>query len=102
MVVAGASSDIVKVTLDSDFLIETTKAAVLGVFGVNAIKIRADDKICACACWDGTIRVFSMKTLKILCILEGHREAANDIVFVDENVMLTGAQDKKMNEWRIY
>ncbi|KAK9428034.1 WD40 repeat-like protein [Lipomyces doorenjongii] len=42
--------------------------------GIASIDIRDDEKICAVACWDGMVRVFLYKSLKLLASFKGGRQ----------------------------
>ncbi|KAK9763781.1 Astra associated protein 1 Asa1 [Basidiobolus ranarum] len=89
--------------------------------GVSDVKFRSDSRIIATAGWDSKIRVFSVKTLKPLAILNFHRASIYTIGFtqVDDNqaserdesgliidkpknYLAAGSKDGRISLWQIY
>ncbi|KAI9140418.1 WD40-repeat-containing domain protein [Paraphysoderma sedebokerense] len=91
-----------------------TKEVVLKSNGIADVKIRGDDKILATVGWDGNIRIFSRKSLKLLAVLQYHKEGLQCCAFSpsvydmrdeDEdlrNVLAVGGKDGKISLWKIY
>ena len=75
---------------------------------VSDIAIRSDDKIVAVGCWDGTIRVFGWKKVKLLAVLMYHSQGISSVSFskscVSEQAMLLAAasRDKRISIWSLY
>lgn len=78
--------------------------------GVSCIQIRPDKKLVSVASWDKRIRLFSLKKLRPLAVLEGHYKTIQDIMFVEnfypsgkkKMIMLTGCLEGKILFWDIY
>ncbi|CAF0769823.1 unnamed protein product [Brachionus calyciflorus] len=71
--------------------------------GVNFIKIRLSDSlIFACGCWDSRIRIFSLKKMRLLAVLDFHKEAINSIDFSIDNLMSAGSSDGIISIWDIF
>lgn len=65
--------------------------------GQQDLRIRSDGKIFATAGWDGRIRVYSVKTLKELAVLQWHKEGCYSVAFAevlggDPSISQTGEQ----------
>jgi WD40 repeat protein len=71
--------------------------------GLNCIKIRkTDSKIFSCGSWDSRIRVYGVKKLKLLAVLDFHKEAINTIDFSNSNLMAAGSNDGIISFWNLY
>uniref|UniRef100_A0A1B6D3P9 Uncharacterized protein n=2 Tax=Clastoptera arizonana TaxID=38151 RepID=A0A1B6D3P9_9HEMI len=78
--------------------------------GVSCVKIRPDKRIFIAGCWDGRLRFFSMKTLKLLAVLDQHQSCIQDVVFSISPVTslkckylcVAGGQDKKITLWNLF
>lgn len=78
--------------------------------GTASLCIRPDKKILAAGCWDGKIRIFSWKNLKLLVVLECHQESVLNVCFsnhVSENrrrnyLLAGGSGDNRVSLWNIY
>lgn len=91
-----------------------TNEVLLKSNGIADAKIRGDDKILATVGWDGNIRIFSRKSLKLLAVLQYHKEGLQccafspsmyDLKDEDEdlrNVLAVGGKDGKISLWKIY
>lgn len=51
--------------------------------GQQDLKIRSDGKIFTTAGWDGRLRVYSVKTLKELAVLQWHKDGCYAVAFAD-------------------
>jgi WD40 repeat protein len=74
--------------------------------GVSAVAIRADDKIVACGCWDGKVRVFEYKAKskgRLLAVLKYHEDVVTDVAFApDGSVLVSAARDGLVCLWPIF
>ncbi|CAH0382367.1 unnamed protein product [Bemisia tabaci] len=78
--------------------------------GISCIKIRPDKKIVAVGCWDGMIRLYSWRSLKLLAVLDHHDSTIHDVCFSDRpvaswktNILLAAAgKDCKISIWDLY
>lgn len=74
--ITDAEFSIVKASLPEK--LQNTKHA-----GQQDLKIRSDGKILATAGWDGRFRVYSVKTLKELAVLQWHKDGCYAVAFAD-------------------
>lgn len=51
--------------------------------GQQDVRIRSDGKVFATAGWDGRLRVYSVKTLKELAVLQWHKDGCYAVAFAD-------------------
>lgn len=78
--------------------------------GVSCVQIRPDKLIFVAGCWDGRIRFFSMKTLKLLAVLDQHQGPIQDVIFSKKPVRswkcnwlcAAGGLDKKITLWNLF
>ncbi|KAJ0404987.1 hypothetical protein P43SY_004904 [Pythium insidiosum] len=71
--------------------------------GINAIRLRGDQRIFATAGWDHRVRVFHTRTLKPLAILKYHTDSVFAVDFTpDHNLLLSASKDHKIAVWSIY
>ncbi|XP_067262534.1 guanine nucleotide-binding protein subunit beta-like protein 1 isoform X3 [Chanodichthys erythropterus] len=75
--------------------------------GVSQLRIRADGKILATAGWDNNIRVFGLKNLKPLAVLQHHTDMVNSVAFSDhqdppQRLLAAGSKDQRISVWSIY
>uniref|UniRef100_A0A8C2KKK5 Guanine nucleotide binding protein (G protein), beta polypeptide 1-like n=1 Tax=Cyprinus carpio TaxID=7962 RepID=A0A8C2KKK5_CYPCA len=75
--------------------------------GVSQLRIRADGKILATAGWDNNIRVFGLKKLKPLAVLQHHTDMVNTVAFSDhqdppQRLLAAGSKDQRISVWSIY
>lgn len=83
--------------LVSDLSVELTNP------GVSAITIRkSDSKLFASAGWDSQIRLFTLKKLKPLVVLDFHKSPINTIDFSPNNLMAAGSNDCIISFWSLY
>ncbi|KAI1316474.1 ASTRA complex subunit [Mortierella claussenii] len=79
---SGSDNVLVKYDLTSHLQgVPEVQQAVLKSNGIADIKIRNDNKVLGLAGWDGSLRVYSVKTLKPLAILKYHREGLYGLAF---------------------
>ncbi|KAG2366988.1 hypothetical protein BDR07DRAFT_1394535 [Suillus spraguei] len=53
--------------------------------GNGAVAIRSDGRVCAIGGWDGKVRLYSTKTLKLLGALVHHKQGCQAITFASHN-----------------
>lgn len=78
--------------------------------GVCCIKIRPDCKLFVAGCQDKRIRLFSCKSLKLLVVLDFHKDMVQDVVFSNDMVdscscqllLASGSFDGKVSLWNLY
>ncbi|KAL1129117.1 hypothetical protein AAG570_013648 [Ranatra chinensis] len=94
----------------SDMNLKPIRTATMVNSGVSSISIRKDGKLCVVGCWDGRIKYYSMKTLKLLACLSYHRECVECVVFSEETLKCTndqtlltaGGKDGRITLWTLY
>uniref|UniRef100_A0A0A9Y053 Guanine nucleotide-binding protein subunit beta-like protein 1 n=1 Tax=Lygus hesperus TaxID=30085 RepID=A0A0A9Y053_LYGHE len=75
--------------------------------GISGVSIRSDGKLCAVSCWDNKVRYFSVKTLKLLAVLD-NRTVPNCIEFSDKTsfsepgFVFVGGSDGRITIWDLY
>lgn len=85
------------------FKLELTGAIQMTNPGVNCIKIRPSDSlIFSCGCWDSRIRIISLKKLRLLAVLDFHKEAINSLDFSQQNTLVCGSSDGFITIWDVY
>ncbi|XP_075235712.1 guanine nucleotide-binding protein subunit beta-like protein 1 [Lycorma delicatula] len=78
--------------------------------GVSFIAIRPDCKLFVTACWDKFIRLFSCKSLKLLVVLDFHKEITQEILFSYNKVqswscdylLVCCSLDRRISLWNLY
>jgi len=77
--------------------------------GVSSVSVRNDRKIFACGCWDGKIRVYSVKSSKPLAVLNLHTDSIQCVIFDETNpihmkrkYLAAGSKDGTVSLWSIY
>ena len=69
--------------------------------GCNTVAIRSDGKIFVTGGWDGKIRYFSIKSGKLLAIIDYHFDAISDIKFNDFD-LLAASSDGTISLFTLY
>ena len=104
----SSESELKHVALDrkeNDSTIDLVSSSSISLVnpGLNCIKIRkTDSKIFSCGSWDSRIRVYGVKKLKLLAVLDFHKEAINTIDFSNSNLMAAGSNDGIISFWNLY
>lgn len=77
--------------------------------GVSSVAINQKGKLCVVGCWDGRIRYYTMKSLKLLAVLTHHNGSVDCIAFVNHNtsfsgngLVIAGGKDNKVSLWNLY
>ncbi|KAL0276428.1 UNVERIFIED_CONTAM: hypothetical protein PYX00_004009 [Menopon gallinae] len=97
-------------TLNKNFEMNVKQSIILKNPGVASVAIRPDSKLMAVGCWDGKLRLYSMKSLSILAVLDIHSSTVQDVVFTStqsENgkikfYLAAGSKDRKISLWDLY
>ncbi|KAF5286573.1 hypothetical protein FQA39_LY16256 [Lamprigera yunnana] len=108
--VCGNSSNILQFfTIDKEHNIKLKCEISLTNDGCNVLKLRPDRKILACGGWDGRLRLFSWKSLRILVVLNQHHKSVTDVQFSpnivaewDSNIMAVASGDGSISLWSLY
>ncbi|XP_065215021.1 guanine nucleotide-binding protein subunit beta-like protein 1 [Planococcus citri] len=109
--VCGTSGDSINVfKMNTKGSIIKRKSIKMKNSGTGSLCIRPDRKILAAGCWDGRIRIFSWKNLKLLVVLECHEETVLDVAFSRDFTQNSqckyllggGSSDRKISLWDIY
>ena len=93
---------------NSSQLMRTSEISVKNP-GINCVNIRRDQKVFSTGGWDGRIRIFSWKSLRLLAVLTEHKAAVTDISYSNEKVsmwnasiMATAGLDSQISLWDLY
>lgn len=73
--------------------------------GCNTVVIRSDGKLFVTGGWDGKLRYFSMKTGKLLAIIDHHFDAISSIKFRNDSdalLLLAASTDGTISLWTLY
>ncbi|XP_022197541.2 guanine nucleotide-binding protein subunit beta-like protein 1 [Nilaparvata lugens] len=99
-------------TVTAEVKLVKTRTVTMTNPGSSCVKIREDGKLFLVGSWDGRIRVYSCRSLKLLVVLDSHRKkTVQDLVFSSKenmkswtgnNVFATGGLDGRVCLWSIY
>lgn len=68
---------------------------------VTALAIHPNGYILASASQDGTLKLWNLRTSKLLEEIEGHQEAINTLTFTpDGEILISGSRDRSIKLWR--
>ncbi|GIL83231.1 hypothetical protein Vretifemale_12087 [Volvox reticuliferus] len=71
--------------------------------GTADVRIRSDGKLLACGCWDGRVRLFSVRRREPLAVLKYHRSHVTAVAFSPETQKLASAsRDGTIALWSVY
>ncbi|CAH1165763.1 unnamed protein product [Phyllotreta striolata] len=108
-VAGGASKNLQLFTVDSSYEMAVKLEISITNEGCNVVKLRPDQKILVAGCWDGKVRLFSWKTLRLLAVLAEHKESITDVKFSPHpvnywksNIMASSSSDGLIALWNIY
>lgn len=95
--------------LSSDTL-KSKRALTLKNPGTSVINIRSDRKLFTVGNWDGCLRIYSQKTLKLLAVLDQHKNTVHDVIYSPHYVkaynckylMAAAGKDSYISLWDIY
>lgn len=109
--VCGGASNILQIfNIDkSSFQITLKCEITLPNEGCNVVKYRHDGKLFASGGWDGRLRLYSCKTLRVLAVLTQHKNAITDVQFSphilkywNSNIMAVSGADGTISLWNLY
>lgn len=102
--ICGSSESCLKQFSLKDQSISETASVELTNPGQNCISIRKSDaKLFATGGWDSRIRMYSLKKLKPLVVLDFHKDTINTIDFNSrDNIMACGSNDCIISFWNLY
>lgn len=102
---AGSSENSLKQFIADDQLSSMAVKETISLVnaGINCVKIRQrDSKLVATGGWDAKIRLFGLKKVKPLAVLDFHKDAINTVSFSNENLLVCGSNDTIISFWNIY
>ena len=70
--------------------------------GCSSAQVRRDGKLLFVGGWDGIIRVYTWKKMRLLALLKYHTETINCMCFNDNNFTIAGCKDGKISIWDVY
>lgn len=70
--------------------------------GCNSVIIRSDGKLFVTGGWDGKLRYFSLKSGKLLAIIDHHFDSITSIIFKNDNSLLAASTDGTISLWTLY
>ncbi|XP_046675491.1 guanine nucleotide-binding protein subunit beta-like protein 1 isoform X1 [Homalodisca vitripennis] len=109
-IVGGSGDVLVGFELTSDLQLVKGRQAVITNKGVSCVAIRPDKKLFAAGCWDCRLRLFSMKSFKLLVVLQNHKEVIQDICYSSAKVnsfnsqwlLAAAGKDGRITLWDLY
>ncbi|XP_044260612.1 guanine nucleotide-binding protein subunit beta-like protein 1 [Tribolium madens] len=108
--ICGNASNTLQIfTIDKNFNITLKCEISITNEGCNIVKLRDDRKIFVAGNWDGSLRMFSWKSLRLLVVLNEHKGAVTDVQFSvkpvrfwDANIMAASGADGVISLWNLY
>lgn len=108
--ICGNSSNILQVfTIEKDLNMKLKCEISIANEGCNIVKIRPDRKIFVSGGWDGRLRLFSWKSLRLLVVLKEHRKSVTDVQFSpnivpvwNSTIMAAAGADGAISLWNLY
>ncbi|PNH08003.1 ASTRA-associated protein 1 [Tetrabaena socialis] len=71
--------------------------------GTADVRIRPDGKLFACGCWDGRVRLYSLRKRQPLAVLQYHRGQVTALAFSPTRLLLASAsRDTTVALWSVY
>ncbi|XP_017768233.1 PREDICTED: guanine nucleotide-binding protein subunit beta-like protein 1 [Nicrophorus vespilloides] len=77
--------------------------------GCNVVRLREDKKIFVTGGWDGRLRVFSWKSLRLLAVLDEHKLGVSDVQFSafpakgwNKKIIAASSGDGTISLWSLY
>lgn len=82
---------------------KSTSTITLPFPGCNSVSIRSDGKLFVTGGWDCKLRFFSLKSLKLLAVLDYHFEAISDVEIREEDSSIVAAcSDGTISIWTLF
>lgn len=109
-VVGGSGDSILGFELTTGLELVKWKETKITNPGVSCLAIRPDKRLLAAGCWDARVRLFSMKTLKLLAVLVNHKDTIHDIRYSPARVrawdvewlLAVAGKDGRVTLWNLY
>lgn len=98
-IVAVSAGKLVKIIKDFSAVNCTVE---LPFAGCNSVAIRSDGRIFVTGGWDGKIRYFSLKSGKLLAIIDHHFDAISDLKFRPDFGLLAASSDGTITLFSLY
>jgi WD40 repeat protein len=74
-----------------------------GSKGISTVHARNDAKIVAAGCWDGKVRLYSLKKPRILASMACHSKGVQCVRFSkDSSLLATCSEDMRIAVWQVY
>lgn len=110
VIVGGSGDVIVGLELTEDLKLVKWKEVKITNPGVSCLVIRPDKKLFVAGCWDSRIRLFSMKSCKLLVVLQNHSQTIQEVRYSPSSVeawncqslLAAASQDGRITLWSIY
>lgn len=109
--VCGGSSDRITVfSIDrQNMQIRKNSEICVKNAGIHRVRIRKDLKVFSSAGWDGRIRIFSWKSMRMLTVLSVHKGELMDLIYSEDKVsmwkaviMAAAGSDGQISLWDLY
>ncbi|KAG2485662.1 hypothetical protein HYH03_015634 [Edaphochlamys debaryana] len=83
--------------------LEVAKQLRLREPGCADVRVRADGKLLAAACWDGATRLYSLRGRQLLAVLKYHRAQVTCVAFSPvRQALATASRDSTVALWDVY
>ncbi|XP_065663581.1 guanine nucleotide-binding protein subunit beta-like protein 1 [Hydra vulgaris] len=102
IITASTGNKIHFYNIDENFHLIQIKEYETMSSGYSVLSIRSDKKIVACGSWNGVVRLYSWKKMKLLAILKYHNKGISSIVYSSGNLIGIAARDGKISIWDVY
>jgi len=103
-VFTGSAGNLLKlVSINKEnFELDTCNTVSTQYSGCSSAQVRRDSKLLFVGGWDGKIRVYTWRKMKLLAVLKYHTETINCMCFNDKNLIIVGCKDGKISIWDVY
>jgi WD40 repeat protein len=97
MVFGGASKSLNLHSFNGSLIAEQ----FLATAGTGCARYRPDGRLIASAHWDGSVRLWSSRTLRPLAVLRHHRDCVFGLDFNEAGMFATGSKDGSIALWAV-
>ena len=94
--------DVIFWTVTTSDQLEVTSKVEMTNAGAGCVGIRGDGRVVAIGCWDGRARLYSMKSAKLLALLDFHKGSVQSVAFSEENMLAVASKDGAITLWDLY
>lgn len=102
VVTGSAGKELKTVSISDNLNLDLLDTVTTQFSGCSAAQIRSDSKLVFVGGWDGKVRVYSCKKMKLLAVLKYHTETINCICFDGNKNVIIGCKDGKISLWDVY